>query len=601
MDFDVQTGYFGTDGARLAVAAFALGRFAYEVVVYPQEGSMPSALRAFAAKLAAEFPAAKLKGAHVTRVRRLILLLCAMVALAAPQTALAAGPMTTPETIVTESFESSPSVTYTTAPYTAGGGLTPGYWARAQTVVPAHSGLWSLWCDGTNANQVTAKQYAQRSGGYATFPLPQSANYYRPVATFYYSLPSRGRSDYQAFSPIWTSDAESSWSWASAAGRIGMTSLNEWVPLTIDLTDYYTGRTGESLSRAAGTFGFAWQDVVEIDPIIGAPFIHVGQGPSVDDLTVSGWKYGPARSFAATTTPFSTTLTWSRPWRSTAATSTEERPLSFRVWRASRPVKTWTELTTTTPRPEATGDSFTFTDTTVAEATSYAYAVQTWTPGTSVATGYGESVQLVTGPSTSILAPLGNTPATSLGTGVVSVNGVAQPGNGVPLASTRVTITAVRVPMTTQYWNGSAWQSKATSVTPGGTLRAWSTTFQPRPFDDHRWAYMITSRVTDAYGLSSSDDVVVYADNVPPRIVSARSLGLYGLEIRFSERPFAVPALRRSFRPLWRSTAESRSAGTRRKCACRNSPQTPPRRPGRPDRADAAAGWRWSPFHREGS
>lgn len=57
--FGTQSGYFGTDGARLAVAAFARGRYAFEVVVYSQEGIKPSTLRPLAVKLAAAWSAAR--------------------------------------------------------------------------------------------------------------------------------------------------------------------------------------------------------------------------------------------------------------------------------------------------------------------------------------------------------------------------------------------------------------------------------------------------------------------------------------------------------------------------------------------------------------
>lgn len=54
-----QKGYFGTDGARLAVAAFSRGRYAFEVVVYSQQGIKPATLAVLATKLAAALPAAK--------------------------------------------------------------------------------------------------------------------------------------------------------------------------------------------------------------------------------------------------------------------------------------------------------------------------------------------------------------------------------------------------------------------------------------------------------------------------------------------------------------------------------------------------------------
>jgi hypothetical protein len=57
--FGTQNGYFGTDGARLAVAAFSRGRFAFEVVIYSQQGIKPSMLLSLATKLAVAFPAAQ--------------------------------------------------------------------------------------------------------------------------------------------------------------------------------------------------------------------------------------------------------------------------------------------------------------------------------------------------------------------------------------------------------------------------------------------------------------------------------------------------------------------------------------------------------------
>jgi len=57
--FGTQNGYFGTDGARLAVAAFPRGRYAFEVVVYSQQGIKPATLLTLATKLATAFPAAQ--------------------------------------------------------------------------------------------------------------------------------------------------------------------------------------------------------------------------------------------------------------------------------------------------------------------------------------------------------------------------------------------------------------------------------------------------------------------------------------------------------------------------------------------------------------
>jgi len=268
----------------------------------------------------------------VTRVRLLIAMCCAVAALAVPQTALAVGPVTTPKTIFTEGFETPVAVTYVAAPYVAGGGLTPGYWKRVtapQIVNPAHGGLSYLWCDGTNATQVTRKKYAIGSQGYATFTLTQTVDYYKPVASLWYSFPTAGYSDAIAFAPEWTTPAASGVS--SALNSVSFpTLLNEWKPMTINLASQTTAKT--SLSRAAGTFRLRWKDQTEPPnpPPPATPYTPDGQGPSVDDVTISGWKFGPVRSLSATTTSISSTLTWMRPLRSAMPTETslEECPLS---------------------------------------------------------------------------------------------------------------------------------------------------------------------------------------------------------------------------------------------------------------------------------
>ena len=55
----VANGYFGTDGARLAVVAFPRGRYVFEVVVYAQQGVQPSSLQPAALSLATSLSATR--------------------------------------------------------------------------------------------------------------------------------------------------------------------------------------------------------------------------------------------------------------------------------------------------------------------------------------------------------------------------------------------------------------------------------------------------------------------------------------------------------------------------------------------------------------
>lgn len=475
-------------------------------------------------------------------VRRLalMLVLCATVAIIAPLNALAAGPVTTPELLVSEGFESAIPVTYSTA-----GTAGTGYWAK--WTHQHYAGLSSLWCDGTNTAAATKApyQYVDGSQGTATFLLPQAADYYKPVASFYILYPSRGAGDETAFAPEWTSNVQESISWASGLSAVNY-PVASWTKLDLDLSTYHTGQTRESLSRRSGKFRFWWKDAIEPDPL-GIGVIRVGEGPSIDDLTISAWRFGPVRSITAATTSTSATLKWDRPWRSTDGTSTEERDISFRVYRALKSSPSvWTELTTK-PRVAQAGNSFTFVDATVVPGIAYVYAVQTWAPGSSDAVGYGEPVYVdatterSTVLSVGIASPSSNTSATPYGRQPINVTGSASTDNEtVALTSVRTTITAARPPLALRYWNGGSWQSSATSVTASG-LESWSTQFSPLTGDDHRFKYTVIATATDAHGAAAnSGPVVLYADNVYPRIISARSIGRYGVMLRFNEPVYSV-------------------------------------------------------------
>jgi len=143
-------------------------------------------------------------------------------------------------------------------------------------------------------------------------------------------------------------------------------------------------------------------------------------------------------------------------------------------------------------------------------------------------------------PTTFVNLPTANpapaAPITITGSAALAASVVGSP---IGLASVRVTIEAKSDTGVKSWWNGVSWVSTQTSVTATGLL-SWSTVFTSKPNDNRTYTYTIVSTVTDTHGLSgTSAPVVMSADNVGPRILSARSLGRFAIEVRFSEAPFA--------------------------------------------------------------
>lgn len=459
----------------------------------------------------------------MARVRLLFAICFAVAALAVPQSALAVGPVTTPKTILTEGFESPVPVTYEATSYVPGGSAIPGYWGRVtapKVVNPAHGGLSSLWCDGTNTTALARLpyKYADGSQGYAIFPLPQTVDYYQPIASLWYSFPKSGYSDETAFAPEWTNPAAKGVS--NALNEVPYTAVNEWKRISSSLASE-TGVPGSSLSRTAGRFQLRWKDNTEPPNPPDITYTTNGQGPSVDDVTIAGWVFGPVRSLSATTTSISSTLTWSRPWRSTAGTSTEERPLSYRVWRAPKGTTDWTELT---PAVRTANNSATvsYSDMTVAEDTAYTYAVQAWEPGTGDETtaGYGkhESVEATTKPFPPPLVRI-STPASGtvvVGTSSMGISGTVQALDGATVSSVVLKIKrddGAYFDNLTGLWPLPSTVTTFAAVVVGNN---WSSAWIPTAADYKAHKYTITATARDSRNKESNPTTVtVKADTVP--------------------------------------------------------------------------------------
>ncbi len=210
--------------------------------------------------------------------------------------------------------------------------------------------------------------------GVAVLRLPEAAGLYRVLLSFHYLMPSHGAADADSFSVNWhrASNANKT----DARWGFKRTGATEWRRVDLDLS------AGEDapLSREAGQVNFQFFDFN--DPA-GAP--KNGQGASIDDVVVTGFKYGPVRAMAATLEGSAMRLAWSKPSRSLTNSAPDDRVVAYRVWRRPTTSATWTELTT-----ERVSDAQ-FRDTTRRPDEPYIYLVQAWDPGTGA--GYGEPGQ----------------------------------------------------------------------------------------------------------------------------------------------------------------------------------------------------------------
>ncbi len=288
--------------------------------------------------------------------------------------AAVAGPTTGPAVIRSEGFETLPyGSDLVIEPALAGPPDATAYWGRITQ--RAYSGSYGLWCAGSVPGDPAATPWTTYAGlypdftyGVAAFSLPQLSDYYSSSLEYRYLMPSIGAADAESFNVMWGPDG-SSWDTHPNRPVTGVWLAESW--------DLSAPANSQNLSRKAGVARFGFVDMVE--GFLESP--TTGEGPTIDDVVISGYKFGPVRSLAASDVSGNAHLTWAVPWRSTAAIAAEERPVAYRVWRSPDVAPySWTELTST--RQTAT----TFDDPTPLTGT-YRYAVQAWDPGTG--TGYG--------------------------------------------------------------------------------------------------------------------------------------------------------------------------------------------------------------------
>lgn len=294
------------------------------------------------------------------------------------------GPMLAPAQIFSEGFEGAAPARLTLDWILSTGYPTSAYWGPITQ--QKHSGTRGLWCAGTSIAAITPPdpwvffggRYPDYTAGLATFDLPELSGYYSATLDFWYRIPSLGSEDGSSFNVKWSATGSGDYWNNSKAWPVSAS----WAHAVMDMTAPTPAGQSRpvSLSRTTGKVEFQFMDNA------GNPGESptTGEGPTIDDVTVSGYKYGPVRDLAVSFADSAAHLTWSVPVRSTApAAADEERPLAYRVYRELDGSNVWTELTTT----RIPGTSFYDLDTSVPAGT-YRYVVQSWDTGSG--TGYGQ-------------------------------------------------------------------------------------------------------------------------------------------------------------------------------------------------------------------
>lgn len=325
-----------------------------------------------------------------------------------PEAAFAADPPSAPMTVrASYGFETAYPSDWKVAkhPYPLAGTSSSFIWGRETQ--SKRTGGYGLWCAGAYASSGAYSyyypNYPKDTAGRATLTLDQLDEYYSAELQFWWKMPTRGAADGTGFSLNWgplgttVDNNPSQWS-----GYAYFPTSTTWQMATFDLTEL-------SLSRRDGELQFNFRNWIEG----GSQFPAQGEGPTIDDVVIYGYKYGPVRDLTAAEGASGVTLNWNRPYRAIGSTTVEERTIAYRVWRrlADQPAGPWTEVTAT--RVTDVGTAVEYVDTTAAAGVAYTYRVLAY--DTDTGSGYGKSTECTVDPSPTKIAVTGSVnPATIL-------------------------------------------------------------------------------------------------------------------------------------------------------------------------------------------
>lgn len=251
--------------------------------------------------------------------------------------AYAVDPQTGPAVIRSVTFEgvnaSDTLPVYTTFDPNNTGNPNPPTWAAVTTT--HNGGTHAFWCAGSNPASGTS--YPAGTRGQAVLWLPDQSQYYQSTINYAYSEPSLGPEDntlgYNPFLVSWSSGSPTD---PTAPGGWSDIFLDRPIAGWKSVT-YLRGVSGPPLTAGWLRFQF----------VSNPSQTFTGQGPAIDDISVTAYEFGPVRSLSALRQQADHTnvnVTWSKPYVA-GTTTLDPRTVYYRVWRKDKAASAWTELT----------------------------------------------------------------------------------------------------------------------------------------------------------------------------------------------------------------------------------------------------------------
>ena len=207
-------------------------------------------------------------------------------------------------------------------------------WGRV-TYQHALTGNYGLWCAGTSAGW---PNYPASTHGQAVLYIPDTTGYVESTIQYSYVEPSIGAVDALGGSPFVVG-----WINGSASPTSSIEAGSYWDPMLPPTSSWST----QTLVRgglykppmSAGWLRFQF--------VSDSSQSSTGQGATIDDIIVTGYKYNAVKNLAAvrrTGAPSIVDVSWSAPY-APGTTTPDARPIGYRVWRHDLTSATWTEAT----------------------------------------------------------------------------------------------------------------------------------------------------------------------------------------------------------------------------------------------------------------
>jgi hypothetical protein len=195
---------------------------------------------------------------------------------------------------------------------------------------------YGLWCAGTNG---ALPFFPVNTAGGAGWQLPDTGNFYQSSVSFDYKWPTPadfGDFAVRAFDPGVNAMT------GSPSSVLLPNSSQSYTTKTFTRTASSPNLTEGTIGVTAGSLGFQFIDFEHSGQVPPNP----PQGPTIDNLLVTGYRYGPVRSLEATRVSDTNVLiTWNKPQISPTSSTDVTGSPTYRVWRHDINLGSWTELT----------------------------------------------------------------------------------------------------------------------------------------------------------------------------------------------------------------------------------------------------------------